>query len=199
MPKPSINAKLRKFGLKIDVLPIKRLKRSVTNPRSHDLKSIEAIRRSIQAFGFKNVVIVDKKLEVIAGFGRLESAELEGQKEVPVLIALDLDKWQIRALRIADNRTAEFSDWNEETLHQELLELKAGLVEEVERLGNPDLTLEVTGFDERILNAPPTPAPSKDNYTEQYGVIVICEDEKHQEDVYKKLKDEGYTCKVVTT
>lgn len=36
------------------------------------------------------------------------------------------------------------------------------------------------------------------NYKEQYGVIVVCEDEKHQRKVYEDLKKEGLKLKVVT-
>lgn len=35
------------------------------------------------------------------------------------------------------------------------------------------------------------------NYSEQYGVIVMCADEAEQEQIYNRLTDEGYTCKVV--
>lgn len=34
-------------------------------------------------------------------------------------------------------------------------------------------------------------------YKEQYAVVVICEDEKQQEAVYHRLKEEGHKCKVV--
>ena len=34
-------------------------------------------------------------------------------------------------------------------------------------------------------------------YKEQYAVVVICEDEKQQEAVYNRLKEEGHKCKVV--
>lgn len=35
------------------------------------------------------------------------------------------------------------------------------------------------------------------SYKEQYAVVVICKDEKEQESVYNRLKDEGYKLKVV--
>jgi len=41
--------------------------------------------------------------------------------------------------------------------------------------------------------------PGEDRYKEQYGVIVICDDEQHQEAVYKDLNEAGYTVKVVVT
>lgn len=44
---------------------------------------------------------------------------------------------------------------------------------------------------------PKKPAPKP--YTPQYGVIVLCESEKHQEKVYNALRKEGHRCKVVTT
>lgn len=34
-------------------------------------------------------------------------------------------------------------------------------------------------------------------YKEQYAVIVICKNEKEQEDIYNRLKKEGYKLKVV--
>jgi predicted 3-demethylubiquinone-9 3-methyltransferase (glyoxalase superfamily) len=35
------------------------------------------------------------------------------------------------------------------------------------------------------------------SYKEQYAVIVICKDEKEQEDIYNRLNAEGYKLKVV--
>ena len=35
-------------------------------------------------------------------------------------------------------------------------------------------------------------------YKEQYAVVVICADEKEQETVYNRLKNEGYVLKVVS-
>jgi hypothetical protein len=36
------------------------------------------------------------------------------------------------------------------------------------------------------------------SYKQQYGVIVICEDEKEQQEVYEMLQKLGLTLKVVT-
>lgn len=37
------------------------------------------------------------------------------------------------------------------------------------------------------------------SYQSQFGVIVMCDDEAHQERVYEELKGHGYNCKVVVT
>lgn len=42
-------------------------------------------------------------------------------------------------------------------------------------------------------------APGDSRYKEQYGVIVMCADEANQKEIYERLRDEGYNCKVVTT
>ena len=36
------------------------------------------------------------------------------------------------------------------------------------------------------------------NYRPQFGLIIVCSDEKTQEALFNKLKDEGYKLKVVT-
>ncbi len=48
--------------------------------------------------------------------------------------------------------------------------------------------------DEAGVKKKPAPKP----YAPQYGVIVLCDDEAHQEAVYYALKKENYRCKVVT-
>ena len=35
------------------------------------------------------------------------------------------------------------------------------------------------------------------SYKEQYAVVVVCQDEKEQEEIYNRLKAEGYKLKVV--
>jgi hypothetical protein len=39
---------------------------------------------------------------------------------------------------------------------------------------------------------------AKFNYKEQYGVIVICKDEREQKKIFEMLKKKGLTLKVVT-
>jgi hypothetical protein len=36
------------------------------------------------------------------------------------------------------------------------------------------------------------------NYREQFGIVVVCRDEKHQRQVFKDLGKQGYKLKVVT-
>src|SRR5580765_5702197 len=67
---------------------------------------------------------VDAVAVIIVGSTRFKAALKLGLKEVPVHVALGLSPAQLKAYRIADNKTAELADWNEELLVQELGELK---------------------------------------------------------------------------
>ncbi len=40
---------------------------------------------------------------------------------------------------------------------------------------------------------------AKDGYREQYGIIVICKDEKEQKKLYEIFHSNGYECRVVVT
>ena len=81
------------------------------NPRKND-KAVEAVANSINSFGFKVPVIIDKNNVLVCGHTRVKAAKKLGIKEIPVIIADDLNEEQIKAFRIADNKTAELADWH---------------------------------------------------------------------------------------
>lgn len=61
---------------------------------------------------------------MICGHTRLKAALKLELKKVPVHVARELNAEQIKALRIADNKTSDLSDWNYELLPLELADLK---------------------------------------------------------------------------
>ena len=83
------------------------------NPRDNDC-AVEAVARSIEEFGFKNPIIVDRHGVIIAGHTRLKASLSLGLEEVPVIVADDLTDEQCKALRLADNKTGELATWLEE-------------------------------------------------------------------------------------
>ena len=171
------------------------------NARTHSEEQIVKIVNSIKQFGFINPVLVDGKLNIISGHGRVLAAEKMKLKEVPCLFIEDLTEEQKRAYIIADNRLALDAGWDEDLLKMELEELK-----------NLDIDLSITGFDineiDDILKNIEDMEESEEengnpnnsfNYQEQYGVIVICQNEEEQEKIYNDLSQKGYECKVVAT
>lgn len=93
------------------------------NPRHND-SAVEFVANSIKEFGFKVPIVIDENNVIVAGHTRLKAAEKLGLLEIPVIVADDLTDKQIKAFRLADNKTAEFAQWNQDLLMQELMELK---------------------------------------------------------------------------
>ena len=93
------------------------------NARIHDDAQVAEIAASIREWGFTVPVLVDEANSVIAGHGRLLAAHKLGLDTVPVMVAKGWTDNQIRAYRIADNKLAVNSQWNEEYLAMELAEL----------------------------------------------------------------------------
>lgn len=89
------------------------------NPR-HNADAIEPVKESIRQFGFRVPMILDKENVIVAGHTRYEAAQALGMTEVPVIYADDLSEEQVRAFRIADNKTADFSMWDNKKLLEEL-------------------------------------------------------------------------------
>lgn len=93
------------------------------NPRVNDA-AVDYVAKSIEEFGFKVPIIIDKDHVIAAGHTRLKAAEKLGLSEVPCIVADDLTPEQVKAFRIADNKVNEFSHWDNEKLANELLELQ---------------------------------------------------------------------------
>ena len=99
------------------------------NPRKND-DAVDKVALSISAFGFRVPLVIDKNNVIVTGYTRLKSAKKLGMTEVPCIVADDLTDEQIKAFRLADNKVAEFSEWDDEKLMKEL-----------EALGDIDMSL----------------------------------------------------------
>lgn len=126
----------------INSLPLDRLKPYARNARRHSDKQIDLIARSIREFGFNNPVLIDRDRAIVAGHGRFEAARRLDLKTVPTVLLEHLTEAQIKAYRIADNRIAELSDWDDEVLRLEIVDLS-----DLEIAGDLDFELSLTGFD----------------------------------------------------
>jgi DNA modification methylase len=89
------------------------------NPR-HNEEAIEAVANSIREFGFKVPIVISSDNIIIAGHTRLKASVSLGLEEVPCIIADDLNEEQIKAFRLADNKTAELATWDLSKLEEEL-------------------------------------------------------------------------------
>ena len=103
-------------NLKIEYLPLGEIKPYPGNARTHPKRQLDQLVLSIQAVGFANPVLVDEDSVLIAGHGRLLAAKKLALLEVPAIRLVGLSDMQKRALRLADNRIAQNSGWNNELL-----------------------------------------------------------------------------------
>ena len=110
------------------------------NPREND-GAVEAVAESIKQFGFKVPIIVDRDGVIVAGHTRKKAAERLGLSSVPCIVADDLTPEQIKAFRLADNKTGELAEWDFAALEKELAELTAF-----------DVDMSAFGFDESIFD-----------------------------------------------
>ena len=118
--------------MKIENWKIEKIKPYDNNPRQNE-QAVDAVVKSLDEFGFRQPIVVDKSGVVIVGHTRLKAAIKLGLKEVPVHVA-DLDPVKAKAYRLADNQTATLADWDFSKLSLELGELE-------------DLGFDMSGFE----------------------------------------------------
>lgn len=123
--------------MQIEYIHIDKVIPYANNPRQNDGEAVDKVASSIKEYGFKQPLIIDKDNVVICGHTRLKGAKKLGLEKVPVIKANDLTPAQIKAYRIADNKVAEYSSWDNELLSIEFEELQ-----------DLDFDLDLTGFED---------------------------------------------------
>lgn len=94
------------------------------NARRHSKKNLDAIAGSLEAFGQRKPIVVWRN-RVVAGNGTLVAARSLGWKEIVVAKCPDgWDEVQVKAFALADNRSAELAEWDEQVLTEQLRELE---------------------------------------------------------------------------
>ena len=105
--------------LKIDYVNINDIKPYENNPRFND-DAVEYVANSIEEFGFKVPLVIDKNNVIVAGHTRYKASLKLGLENIPCIIADDLTDEQINAFRLIDNKVSEKSEWNFDLLNDEL-------------------------------------------------------------------------------
>lgn len=151
------------------------------NPRKND-DAVEYVANSIREFGFKVPIVIDKENVIVAGHTRLMAAEELGLTEVPCVVADDLTDEQVKAFRLADNKTAEKAGWDKSKLDIELGNI---LDIDMKEFGFESLEKEVEDISDQLI--------------EKFEVIIIkCVDEMSMQETYEWLVGEGYECRLST-
>jgi len=123
----------------VELRPIDAITPYDRNPRLND-DAVDAVAASLAEFGFRQPIVVDGNGVIIVGHTRWKAAKKLGLAQAPVHVATDLTDEQVRAYRIADNKTGELAEWDFEILPIEIAELQGG-----------NIDMEDFGFDSREL------------------------------------------------
>ena len=108
--------------MKVETVSLKDIKPYEKNAKKHPDEQVQHIANSLKRFGWKQPLVVDRDGVVVVGHGRMLAAQKLGMKTVPVVYADDLTDDEVKAFRLADNKTNE-SAWDDELLDLELDEL----------------------------------------------------------------------------
>ena len=131
------------------------------NPRIND-KAVDAVAASIKEFGFNVPIVIDADSVIVAGHTRLEAAKILQLSEVPTVSVDSLTDEQVRAYRLADNKTAELAQWDWSKLEDEL--------------ANISTDMSVYGFENMEFDSEITETKESDfeEAEEQYTVCPSC-------------------------
>ena len=160
------------------------------NPRIND-EAVAYVVESMNQTGNLDPIEVDENNVILSGHTRLLALEQLGITETECVRYTGLTEEQKRKYRLLANRTGEVASWDEELLNMELGDLDFGDFDFGFELSDGGVDKSKESDDEDDETA------THFNYSEQYGVIVMCADEAEQEQIYNRLTDEGFTCKVV--
>lgn len=119
-------------------VPVADIKPYWRNPRRIPAEAVEAVAKSIEAYGYQQPIVVDKDMVVIVGHTRLQALKKLGVTEIPIYIS-DLSEAKAKEYRLIDNRTGEMTSWDHSALVLELREFEVDLLESF----FPDIDLEV--------------------------------------------------------
>jgi len=122
--------------LGVEWWPIERPVPYARNPRLAPEAAIAKVAASLAEYGWRQPIVVDEAGVIVVGHTRLLAAQRLGLEKVPVHVASDLSPAQVKAYRLADNRSAQETSWDYELLPLEIGELAA-----------LDYDIDVLGFD----------------------------------------------------
>lgn len=89
------------------------------NPRLND-NAVDAVAKSIEEFGFKVPIVIDKDGVIVAGHTRLKACKKLGIEEAPCIVAEDLNEEELKAFRLADNKVSELAERDLDKLEKEM-------------------------------------------------------------------------------
>lgn len=170
---------------------ISELKPHPKNPRKHDERNVEAVKKSLIEYGQTKPVVINKQGFILAGHGVVMSAKELGWDEIDVVVC-DLPKEKELAYLVADNRTTDLSEFDDEVLADifkqcDNVEMPGYSQEEMDEIIQTifDANIEYDEADDEI----PGKTPKKENQetAEDYYVAVVFESSAECDEFVRRL------------
>lgn len=168
--------------MKIDMMPLDAIRPYEKNPRKND-NTVSLVVKSIENFGFQQPIVVDRNGVIVVGHTRYRAACELGLNQVPVVVVDQLNEQQIRAYRIMDNKTHDYTRWDIKELKFELdqlddLDLTGFTLRELDDILYPELGL--VGSDVKKKEV-------------KHRIIIECVDEDDIGRISEILTEQGYS------
>lgn len=179
---------------------IEELKPYENNPRNNE-KAIDYVANSIKQFGFKVPLVIEKDGTIVTGHTRYEACKKLGIEEIPCIVADDLSKKQIKAFRIADNKTNDMAEWNDDLLSIELKDILDDIDMTDFGFGEFELSIltedmEPEDYDDDLIKEY---SENADNFLTNKRCIITYKSEQQEQWLKKLLNEENEELKVVYT
>jgi len=190
--------------LKIETVPISSIRVNPRNPRKNE-DAIEPVARSIATYGFINALVCDEELNLCAGHTRYAAAQRLGLAEVPVIRVPGLTGSKFNGFAIADNKTAEIAQWDQELLSQIIGELNLDVDFDLSSMGFDDMELtklldtSIEGDEKDEDDAPPLPEEAVSKLGDLYILgehRLLCGDSTDPESYRRLMEGEKIDCTV---
>ena len=163
------------------------------NVRRHNEKNLQAIMASLKKFGQQKPIVINRKNIVIAGNGTLEAAKALGWLDISV-VRTELGDFDATAYAIADNRTAELAEWDDEALMKQLsaLDIEDSALVSAAGFSSEELSKMVDGLigEEEIKEI-------MIDEVKEHCLFVTCENEGQLRELFNEFEGRGLEVKLV--
>ena len=114
--------------MQVKSIEVKSVKQDPKNARQHGERNVEAIKKSLQRFGQQKPIVLSSDGIAVAGNGTVQAAIELGWEKIDAVYTT-LTGQEAAAFAIADNRTAELANWDDEELAGQLGVMEDDLLE----------------------------------------------------------------------
>lgn len=178
------------------------LKQDPKNARKRTAQSKHLIQESLTRYGAARSIVIDETNRILAGNGTVEAATRSGINKVRIIetdgdeiIAVrrtGLSEEEKVGLALADNRTADLSEWDAQMLAQLSAE------HDIQPWFSDDDITALLGKEDEFDPDDPTEDQS-DKITDVFQIIVNCTSEEEQTSLLNRLIEENYECRALNS